>query len=446
MTIKTRRVLFYGLFLLFIVTSLIAVSYSFGWRISAENCFPPDGRQSIFELTNCFQKTGGLFIETEPKGVIIKIDEKIFKDKSGLIQNGTLIDNLLPKNYKIRIEKEGYLPYEKNARVESNLVAKISNTVLIPEKIEKTPIPISKPIDNFWISSQQEIVFENNGTLYYNLSKLKGDKFVNFSEDGKKIIVENSKNEIYYLYELNDLSKTINLNAVLNNLNKNAAITEIVFNPADSNKLIISAKKENGNNYLYLLNLNRLTLEIITKEPIFSWTVKNPNIYYIRSVIRDQQPKTNNKLQTTDEYILASFNLILKTETAISAPLDSQYLIPNFQLILSPDNKKIAFFNESGEINIYFPEDYQSGISKKAGDIIGLDVYKNKKIKNVFWHKDSYHLFVATEKNIDFIEIDDRTPINKYTLIENVANFYYDPKLNKLYFIQKNKAYSVEFK
>lgn len=427
MTVKTRRILFYILFFLFIFIGLTAVFYSYGWRISAENC-------SIAELPNCFQKTGGLFIETEPKEVVIKIDDKTFKDKSGIIQNGTLIKNLPPKTYKIKIEKNGFLPYEKKVRVESNLVAEIPNVILIPEKLEKTPLPVSKPIDSFWMFSQQKIIFKNNGALYHlpSLSKLKGNQFVGFSEDGGKIIVsasdgKNSTSRIYYLYELNDFSKSVNISAIFKNLKKGAVIDEVAFHPADSNRLIVKGGGEDGR--LYFLDLNRLKLETVAEKPVLAWTVKNPNIYYIRPTTSDQQ-------QTTNGYILASFNLILKTESVISQfpnfPI-SQFL--NSPIILSPDNKKIAFFDESGGVNIYFLQDYRFGINKKAGDTINLNLYKGKEIKNIFWHKDSYHLFVEYGENIDFIEIDDRTPVNKYALIEKAADFYYDLKSNIIYFL-----------
>ncbi len=449
MTIKTRRVLFYSLFFLFILIGLAVVFYSYGWRINTEDC-------KIAKLQDCkikFQKPGGLFIETKPKSVLIKIDGKIFKDKSGLIQSGTLIKNLSPKTYKIKIEKDGFLPYEKKVRVESNLVAEIPNVVLILEKLEKTPVPVSKSIDNFWISPQQKIVFKNNGVLYYStnstLSKLKGNEFIGFSEDGKKFIVS-AKGGIYYLYDLNDLSKTVNLSAILKNFLPEAEIAEIAFHPADSNRLIVSVKDArlpDGQGYLYFLDLGRLKLEIITEEPIFAWTVKNPNIYYIKARTDADLTRTNadniyieetksQKLKAKS-YLLASFNLILKTESVIAQ-------LPNLStIILSPDNKKIAFFSEGGDINIYFLEDYRFGINKKAGDVISLDIYKNRKIKNIFWYKDSYHLLVEYEEKVDFIEIDDRAPTNKYTLIDGSTplTINYDLKSNKIYFLSDKKLY-----
>ncbi len=194
------------------------------------------------------------------------------------------------------------------------------------------------------------------------------------------------------------------------------------------------------------MDLNRLKLEIIAKEPVLAWTVKNPNIYYVKTQTDAGLTQTNaDNARNYHAHALNSFNLILKTESVIAQlpnSLISQF--PDFPIILSPDNKKIAFFNKNGEINIYFLEDYRFGIDKKAGDTIKLNVFENQNIKNIFWYKDSYHLLVEYENGLDFVEIDNRLPTNKYSIIENAVGSYYDLKSNKLYFIQENKLYFIE--
>ena len=488
MTLKNRRILFYSFIFLFIIAGLGVVSYSQGWRIVTENC-------KIVKLLNCsikFQKTGAIFIEARPKGVLIKIDGKVFKDKSGLIQSGTLITNLSPKTYRLKVEKDGYLAWTKNAVVKSGLVTETLKIILIPEKIEKKPIAVSKTIDNFWLSSQQKIVFKNKENLYFfqeslaSPTKLKGDEFIQWSEDNNKIIVQDSKNQIYYLYELNNLSKALNINATLNNLQK-MNITEIAFHPLESSRLIIKDKK----GFLYLLDTNRLKLETIVKEPVLSWTIKSPNIYYIKKT-----KSASNQRESA--YVLASFSLTVKTENfavELSSPVNSTqlsygasqlinqepseinafgnkiafltkdgglYLFDqmsrNFnqiahsaeKFVFSPDNKKIAFLDRNGKLNIYFLEDYQRGIQKKAGEVISLNFYEGFAVKNIFWYKDSHHLLVeyigsAGSAYADFIEIDDRLPINKYTLFEEVFNFHYESGLDRFYFIQENGLRFAEF-
>ena len=476
MSFKTRRIIFYTLFFLFILTGLGVVFYSRGWRVDINSCH-------FTQLQDCrvsFNKIGAVFIETEPKGVIIKIDGKTFTDKSGLMQSGTLISNLLPKTYKVEIEKDGYQSWQKNILVKPSLVTEILQVILIPEKLEKISILISKPIGDFWLSPQKKIVLKSNGALYYSqdfstFNKFRGDEFISWSDNESKIILRDSKNQIYYLYDLSSAFKTFNINAAFNNFQA-TDITKIAFHPTETNRLIVADK-----NGLYLLDLNRSQLESLFKKPLTVWTIKNPNIYYIYT------KKINNQGLLTNSYVLGSFNLVSRAEdltfelpgnlihqkpikvaalgNKIAVLFDNgglylfnqqnqdfkQIASSAEDFVFSPDAKKIAFWDKTcpvgsqtlscggGKINIYFMEDYQKGITKKAGDVISFNFYPKTDgliIKDISWHKDSSHIFVETQTSVDFLEIDDRLPINKYTLVEKASDFYYEPNSNRLYFIQ----------
>ncbi len=476
MTLKKRRFIFYIFVLLFIIAGLAAVFYSDGWRVNTEN------------YSIKIQRTGAVYIQTDPKGISIKIGKNIFDDKSGLLQKGTLVSELLPGNYKVEIQKNNYLAFVKNIAVESGLVSEISKIVLIPRNIQKNPVSLSKTPNSFWVNSDGKIVFANNTNLYYQSQdsspvKLRGDKFIAWSNDNNKIITQDSKSRTYYLYQLDNLSKALNITASLNNLQK-ITIKNIKFHPLDSNRLIIQDK----NNFLYILDSDRLKLENIIKEPVLIWTIQSPNIYCIKQVI--------NRESKTKSYVLTSFNLVSKTEdfrfelssqstnqifSEISASADKIVLLTSagnlylfnqqnhdFKQIasstenfaISPDSKKIAFWDKDGKLNVYFAENYQNGISKKAGDVISFNFYlkvDGTTIKNISWHKDSSHLFIEYIKNIsinqqnqyesaslDFMEIDDREPINKYTLIENAPDFNYQSDSNRLYFVEKNNLYFLE--
>ncbi|MBN2197663.1 hypothetical protein JW698_00475 [Candidatus Wolfebacteria bacterium] len=474
MTLRKRRFYFYSFIFVFIIIGFGTAFYSLGWRITVKN--------SIISL----QKTGGIFIQTKPKEVKIKINEKFFQDKSGFIQSGTLINNIFPGDYEMEISKNDYLNWNKKATVKSGLVEDFSKIIMVPEEIETQNFSIIKPVDTFQINSQQKIVFKSNKELYYfekSLSspiKLKGDEFIKWSKDNSKFIIQDSKNQTYYLYEVNNFSKTININLTLNNIQK-IKIKEIDFHPNSSNRLII----KDTENFLHLLDIDRLKLETIIKEPVFAWTIKNCDIYYIKEVQKSDLlalPDQNIKSKNLN---LASFNLTVKIDSfSIDFPKEltgqkpliidvlndkivflndtgNLYLYDRAtrkfkeiahsaeKFLFSPDNKKIAFLDKNGKINIYFLENFQRGINKKIGEIIELDFYKNLPIKNFFWYKNSSYLFIdyePSEKNkIDFIEIDDRLPINKYTLFEEVSDFHYEINLNSLYFIRENNLFFAEF-
>lgn len=458
MTLRTRRVLFYLLLLLFIVFGAGAVFYSRGWRINTDNC-------EIRRLENCkikLEKTGAILIATKPQGITIKIDGKSFQDKSGLVQSGTLIGDLLPNNYRIFVSKDGYYPWEKDFRVLPEFVAEARKIILVPKEILKEQIPIKR---------------------------FRGDRLLGFSSDGNKLIMEDSIRKIYYLYDLNNLDSVFNINVNFQNLKKGGVILKLAFHPFDSDKLIIET-----NSGLYILDIARIQLEDLSLKRPLIWTTRNPNIYYIEE---SKSPAGSEaKSSKIKKYTLTSFNLVVKTKTAtydltvnpdaqISAlsvsisqnkiayltSLDDLYVLDirggNLKKIahnaglfaFSPDSRKIAFLDNdcdakaiggpcfSGPINIYFIESGDGDLRERAGETITLYPKSVVSIRNIAWYRDSAHLFVQyfgedKKQRIDFMETDDRSPLNQEKIIEGVSNFYYDQNLNLAYFIKENSLYS----
>ena len=424
MTLRTRRILFFIFLAVFIPSSAGIISYSQGWRFNFE--------------TFAIQKTGAIYIETQPKDVLIKIDQKFFTDKSGIIQKGTLITDLLPKNYQIEIQRDGYFLYHKNITVKPSLVTEAVGIILIPMDF-KNELKISK--------------------------NLKGEKFIDFSADASKIIIKNSKNNIYYLYNLNNQS-SLNISNLFENMTgKN--IKKIAFYPLELNKLIIESDVSSA---IYIVDVNRLKSEIIFKNSkessLISWNAENSNIYYIEQNIG---LKTKN-------YQLIAFNLIAKTKskiadlpsdnnpyTAVKSSANERFLaalntLGNIYLFdsregifkqiahdakffaFSPDGKKIAFLDNDGKLNIYFLEEWTRNIFKKSGETIGFNLENKELIKSFYWYEDSAHLFIQ-QKSVDFMEIDERLPLNRYPIVKEIEDFYHDWKSGFTYYLKGAKLY-----
>ena len=424
MTLRTRRILFFIFLAVFIPSSAGIISYSQGWRFNFE--------------TFAIQKTGAIYIETQPKDVLIKIDQKFFTDKSGIIKKGTLITDLLPKNYQIEIQRDGYFLYHKNITVKPSLVTEAVGIILIPMDF-KNELKISK--------------------------NLKGEKFIDFSADASKIIIKNSKNNIYYLYNLNNQS-SLNISNLFENMTgKN--IKKIAFYPLELNKLIIESDVSSA---LYIVDVNRLKSEIIFKNSkessLISWNAENSNIYYIEQNIG---LKTKN-------YQLIAFNLIAKTKskiadlpsdnnpyTAVKSSANERFLaalntLGNIYLFdsregifkqiahdakffaFSPDGKKIAFLDNDGKLNIYFLEEWTRNIFKKSGETIGFNLENKELIKSFYWYEDSAHLFIQ-QKSVDFMEIDERLPLNRYPIVKEIEDFYHNWKSGFTYYLKDAKLY-----
>ena len=99
MSKKTRTILFLICLFLFFSSAPLVILYSQGYRFDLN---PPAGGIK-------FTQTGGLFIKTEPKQVEIYVNNELTK-KTDFFFGSALIENLLPKRYKIEVKKDGYLP------------------------------------------------------------------------------------------------------------------------------------------------------------------------------------------------------------------------------------------------------------------------------------------------------------------------------------------------
>ncbi|MEK7149967.1 MAG: PEGA domain-containing protein [Patescibacteria group bacterium] len=413
-----RKSVFYLFVGIFLISGGAVTFYSLGWRI---NLKPPAGESMI-------TKVGAISIKSAPQGITIKINQRIFLDKSGLVQTSTLIPNLLPKIYSVRIEKNGYFSYDKTIKVEPSMVSKLLKIRLIPENL--------KP----------EII-----------ASVKGTSFVDFGDD--KFILQKKEDNIYYLNDLKDFKSVFNVTAAYQNkLTAQSEIKRANFVPFNSKQLII----DNGYD-IKIMDIQSLTIETIIKKPNI-WTVKNSNIYFLKNLT------------------LYSYNLIFKNLSALTAlpktisnhnfisikssPLNDKiaFLDSNGGLYLfnqnsndikeiahsakffafSPDNKKIVFLDNDGKIGIDFLEESNADLIKKAGDVSRFDLENKEAIKSLDWYADSYHLFVNFANEVKFMEIDDRSALNVYPII-NASQFYYEPKTNIFYFIIDSKLQKIDF-
>ncbi len=130
MSFKKRRIIFWSFVFIFIVGAAFAVLYSSGWRLNIK--------------TFIFEKTGGIYIKSQPQDVLITIDRKSQKSKKGLIfYKGTLFTDFSHKKYNIEVAKDDFLGWSKKLDVEPLLITQATHIILLPEN------PTSSDVFNF---------------------------------------------------------------------------------------------------------------------------------------------------------------------------------------------------------------------------------------------------------------------------------------------------------
>mgnify|MGYP005842398763 CR=1 FL=1 len=410
MTKKTRTILFLIFLFLFLLIAPSAVLYSQGYRFDFE-------RKSLTQ-------TGGLFIKAEPKQVEIYINEKLTK-KTDFFFGSALVENLLPKKYKIEVKKDGYLAWEKNLEIREKKVTEVKNLVLFPKNL------------NFNILT-------------------KGVKIFWFSPDGKKIILKETDEKSWVL-KLYDLEKNIKSHLISEAeiYQKGADLMNLDFSE-DSKEIYLDIGEKEQEKY-FVLEIDRspplLKEREVTKVPenILATKTLNNDFYYLDNlgnVFKNELKLTAKSFPVKKETkysleIFQDFLFLVEGENLYLFSSESKSFEKFFEKVknlkISPDNKKIVFFSSS-EIWILFlkPEG-----TKKAGEKLFL-VRLSEKIDNVFWLNSDYLIFNSGD-NLKIVEIDDRDRIQTW----DIANFpnpeiYFNQSNRKLYLLSEENLFVSE--
>ena len=401
---KTRKILFFLCVFLFILSAPVVVLYSQGYRFDFENR----------KLT----QTGGLFLKVIPKDIEIYLEGKS-AGKTDFLFGQTLIDNLLPEKYNIKVKKEGYFDWEKNLEIKEKEVTGAKNIVLFPT--ETNFKLLSKRINNAWFSPDEKrmILKETRGNFWelklFDLEKnLKShllkesdisregiDIFdLEFSEDGKKIYFDTiSKEQLKeeLVASLPAIAEQLKTTFALE-IDRDPPFLKEAKRPSAPSENILTYQKVNeeiyyldNSGYLYKADSSFLITENITKIP---FPLKQETSYRL--------------------YVFDSSIFLIEENKSLYLLNQETGLFENIfegikSLKLSSDLKKVAYFSNC-EIRILFLEEVLEQPRRKKGEDIFL-LRLSDKIKDVFWIRANHLLFV-TEHDIKIAEIDNRDMIN----------------------------------
>ncbi|MFH1938035.1 MAG: PEGA domain-containing protein [Patescibacteria group bacterium] len=294
MTFKIRRIILIGTILFFVIVAPTALLYSYGYSF--------DWQKKKVVLT------GGFYFESLPKKADVYLNDKL-KEKTPVF-----IKRLLPKEYQIKITKDGYHSWQKNLRIESKLVTEAKNILLIPlnpkikiinealpidfsleefiqteesnnvfyiqepsyilyktdkensfqKQISLTPLPINHQYQIFVSTNEQIAVLDENKQLYLLNQEIKTFRLINqnvqglqFSNDNKLLYFTPSEIWVYYLNRKNNQQELITRlsQKIKQAIWHNKTNEHIIFS-VDQNIKITELDGRNGRNTNDLIELN----------------------------------------------------------------------------------------------------------------------------------------------------------------------------------------------
>ncbi len=160
MSYRLRAYLFSFFTILFLIATPLTILYISGYKVDFKNL-----RVS---------KTGGLIVKSEPDRAKIFLDDKLRVNRLfGIVNPGAdalvtpaRIMNLLPGEYSLRIEQEGYWNWSKKINIYPNKTTIIDDILLIKKDI---PIIIDEQAGPDLLATRQadKIFYQANGRLKY---------------------------------------------------------------------------------------------------------------------------------------------------------------------------------------------------------------------------------------------------------------------------------------
>jgi hypothetical protein len=462
MTKKIRNVIFIILAVLFLIIAPVIVVYSLGWRFDWE--------------TRKIIQPGMFYFKAWPKNSQVYINNEL-KKKTDIFFGSALIENLLPETYDVRVEKEGYYPWQKNLDIMKGEVTEAKNITLIPKEPDLKII--SANTDKFFFSPNKDLIItqESNpagGETGWSLKKITISNNVksqiasqedfkigalnlsgksegieladlSFSDDSKRALITlGAKEKLYYF--IIDLS-TGNITP----LDFGKIIPErVFFHTQDQTKVLILANSE-----LKEFDITKKEAGDAIIKGIVSLYISNQDIYYLNNegfVLKTSGPDQNQerinimpfdiKQETEYDLQVLNNNIFLKGNSALymlnEGKTSFEKLIDSeAEVKISSDAQKISYFN-GHEIYVMFLQKKYEQPTKEAGDKVFINRF-SEDINNLFWYNDHYLIFNVGDK-IKVTEIDDRDKINIVDLAE-----YKDPEIffagKKLYLLSENNLY-----
>lgn len=417
---KIRIFLFLSCVILFLLLTPFLVLHSQGYRIDW-------AKKRITQ-------TGGIFVKAVPKQVEVYLNSKL-KKKTDFFFGSALIENLIPREYKVVVKKEGFHSWEKTLEVKEKEVTSVKNIILFPKNVS-FEILISD-IEDFWSLPGEKLILKTkvkvkNGWAL-KLYDLKNQVLTHLiegvdihpeatlislsylSENPQKIILEIGMREQLRKFLL-DITKTP---PILTEMEKEKKLPE--------NSILTYFKNKNGD--IYYLDI---------QGNLFKTTENFETKAQLTKISHQVLPETEYKLDVFQEFIF-----LKEGEKLYIFDKDSKSFKKFFQelrgLRLSPDSKKLVYFS-SNEIWIFYLKDAVNQPFKKAG---GKDflLRLSEKIKEASW-LDSYHLIFTTEKNVKVAEIDNRDRVNVIEIAEfEKAKIFFNKKDSRVYLLSQEKLY-----
>jgi hypothetical protein len=373
--------------------------------------------------------TGSIYLRFSEKPNQVTLNGKERSYTSSWFESDLLFRSLLPENYLVVAEKEGFVTWSKSAPVPAGGVLARNNIRFFPATPSSTLMATGT--ESFWILGE-ELILKKSGALEFRQKTIRGKEVAAQSPDDKEIIVTD-KNKKSFLINLDEPEAATNLElwfADLIGAETAGQQKNFSFHPFSSNKLLVTT-----NQGIFLADEKKNSLEKISNLSALASNANDSGLAATDGEVLEVTKflfganwsasttlhLTDLKLSPKAEFVAAGDNQdrlwVFKNSTSTPELVESK--IQEFSW--SPEGDRLLFLSRN-LIHLLYLDKWEEDFRKEAGDRLTLAPDHEGRIHNLSW-LDNNHLIGLWGTELRIVEVDELLPLNSVVLAEEVKNY-----------------------
>ena len=447
MTKRTRTTLFFLLGAIFVLAAPMIILYSQGYRLDWDE--------------KRFSQVGAFYFSVVPTRAEVFVNDQSI-GKTTFVLGTTLTKSFVPNTYQIRIQKQGYHPWEKQLEIFSKQVTEGKHITLVP--LNPTFVVLQDNVLDFWLApNKTEVLLQKS----------------NSQNTWTLVLWDIQRNTVYPLYEsphlqdeIQDVQWAPNSNSFLfhvtsreqldgyvQQVDRNVLASQrtnkeslqaaaqlrisldkflngtqqITFSPLEETQLLSLGTAQDPFVLSQFDYTQEQTLSPLAQNVVAFRAEGTQVLWLNQEGILWQQTDTNTQAVPLNEIPLLPIPETLYTIYAIDEEfflLENQtlyilnqqnrsfekFFAPFHEMVLSPDKTKLAL-STGKELWLHFLKEDREQPFRSKGDRVFLTRF-SEPIANLTWFTSHYLLF-SHPNAIMISEIDDRDRLN----VVEIASF-----------------------
>lgn len=409
MKTAARKIIFWAFLGAFFISAPLVVLYTAGYRLNFTHL--------------SLVKTGLLSITTIPKGATVYLNEK------NRATTPTILENIMPGIHKIRLEKNGYLTWEKNLEIKEQETTFAPKVILFSD--EKT---ILEEKQNFftaifdpsgyqlayvlgeqgWWEIWNKNLNNDEKKLLWRLPQNQVDNLKLFwSANGKNLLIEETKNQTvaWEIVGVEGTSRFVIADILKKETAFNQLMEAVVWDPFDDDTVYTQTSEAT-----WLMNLSANKNGKLLEEKTVVW--QRGELLLFLHPTKDDMELTRREKDGTKQVVakiaLSDYKflpapptlvllkdkkrdkIILADDRGIDKPI---YLEAEaFMASWNPNNKNQLLYASDFELHIYDAE-------KQSDELL---TRVSAPITQALWHPSGSDVLFSDGKNLSAIELDKR--------------------------------------